>query len=528
MKTILSLFLSLVLLGLAGMAIKLGIDARATRVAAALAPHNPPPIHRTSDWSEPAASDDGSPAGVRQRPLRVGQNPFVPSDSNGRFTSFEAATDRVAAEIFDSCLDRPTLVVWLLDRTDSATDLRHQVAGRLGQVYETLDQFQFAPQSDGGEPAEPRLTSVVGAFGAETEFLTPEPTADRQKVIEAVSSIATESGGEEHTFGAIAAAADRFGRRASDEHRRLLVVVASDEAGDDDQRVDELVGALRKQAIAVYVIGMPAAFGARESLSGIVGIEALHPTRQGPESLESEVLNLGGWQSDWKPIDSGFGPFGLSRLALATGGRFLVVRPFTTYDPAIMSAYMPDYISRALYDELLQTNRARRGVVEAARQPRIDLGVRLETEFRKKDEADLKRQLDQAQRYAARLEPKLQALYPLVEAGQADAARLVEPRWQANYDLALGRLAAARARIEGYNEALAQLKTGRAFPDPTHTTWVLQPTDDVRGDSALEKLAALARKCLNRVQTQHHDTPWASQAARELAAPMGWKWESRP
>ena len=72
------------------------------------------------------------------------------------------------------------------------------------------------------------------------------------------------------------------------------------------------------------------------------------------------------------------------------------------------------------------------------------------------------------------------------------------------------------------------MKTGRAFPDPTHTTWVLVPTDDVHGDSALEKLAALARKCLNRVQTQHEGTPWATQAARELAAPMGWKWESRP
>ena len=88
------------------------------------------------------------------------------------------------------------------------------------------------------------------------------------------------------------------------------MVVASDEAGDDDQRVDELVTALRKQAISVYVIGLPAAFGSRESLSGIVEVESFHPVRQGPESLEAEVLNLGGWQSDWKPIDSGFGPFG--------------------------------------------------------------------------------------------------------------------------------------------------------------------------------------------------------------------------
>jgi len=526
-KTILSLFLSVLLLGLAALAIKIGFDARAAKVAAANASGNSPPIHRTSDWGEAAAPDDGSPGSTPRRPLRVGENPFVAADPSGRFTSFEAATDQVAAEIFDSCLDRPTMVVWLLDRTESATDLRRQVADRLARVYETFDQCQFGPKSGGGESSEPRLVSVVGAFGAETEFLTPEPTADRRQVFEAISSIGADSGGDEHTFGAIAEAADRFGRLASDEHRRLLVVVASDEAGDDDQRLDELVAALRKQAIAVYVIGVPAAFGARESLSGIVGVEALRPIRQGPETLEPEVLNLGGWQSDAKPIDSGFGPFGLSRLALASGGRFLAVRPVVTYDPATMAAYVPDYLSRPLYDELLQTNRARRGVVEAARQPRIDLGVRLETEFYKKDEADLKRKLDEAQRYAARLEPKLQALYPLVEAGQADAARLVEPRWQANYDLTLGRLAAARARIEGYNAALAQLKAGRAFSDPSHTTWVLRPTDEVQGDSALEKLASIARKCLNRVQTQHPNTPWATQAARELAAPMGWKWESQ-
>ncbi len=71
------------------------------------------------------------------------------------------------------------------------------------------------------------------------------------------------------------------------------------------------------------------------------------------------------------------------------------------------------------------------------------------------------------------------------------------------------------------------MKGGRAFPDPSHTTWVLQPTDDEHGDSSLEKLAEQARKCLNRVRSQYPDTPWATQAARELATPMGWEWVSQ-
>ncbi len=449
MKTILSLVLSLVLLGLAGVAIKLALSERASRDAAALAAEETTVAHRSSRPNPPPNASQASSLPQRQPPP-VEQNPFVAADSNGRFNSVGAATDQVAAEIFDSCLDRPTLVVWLFDRTESASELRYKVITRLHEIYPMFDQFRFGPDSP-GVPADPWLTSVVGIFGKEIEFRTPEPTADSHRVIEAISSISEDSSGEEQTFGAIAEAADRFGRLAAEQHRRLLIVVATDEAGDDDQRVDELATILRKRGIALYVIGVPAPFGSRASLAGLVQVEAFHPVRQGPESLEGEVLNLGGWQMEWQPIDSGFGPFALCRLALASGGRFLAVRPVATYEPATMATYEPDYVSRTAYDQLLQTNRARRALVEAARQSRIDLGGHLETKFRKKDEADLKKNLDTAQRTAARLEPKLQAMYALIETGAADAAQLTEPRWRAGYDLALGRVAAARARIEGYN-----------------------------------------------------------------------------
>ncbi len=55
------------------------------------------------------------------------------TDGNRPIYDFAAATDQVAAEIFDSCLDRPTLVVWLLDRTESAADLRRQVVPEVGR-----------------------------------------------------------------------------------------------------------------------------------------------------------------------------------------------------------------------------------------------------------------------------------------------------------------------------------------------------------------------------------------------------------
>jgi von Willebrand factor type A domain-containing protein len=522
-KAILSLVLSLVLLGLAGLAIKLALDTRASKDAAALAAEMPS-RPRPTEPVKPAKTDDPQPAPVERRPPPRGHNPFV-TDGTGRFADFGAATNLVAAEIFDSCLDRPTLVVWLIDATESAADLRRQVNARLAEVYPTLDRFQFGPSADA--VAEPWLVSVVGSFAGTTDFVTPEPTADSAVVVKAAASFGEDSSGDEHTFAAIADAVEHFAPLAEKEHRRMMIVVATDETGDDDQRVDELVTLLRKRAIPLYVIGVPAPFGSHKSLSGLRQVEAFRPVRQGPESLETEVLNLGGWQTDWQPVDSGFGPFALSRLALTSGGRYLAVRQMNSYDPATMAAYTPDYLSRAGYDELVQSNRARRALVDGARQSRIDMGGRLENEFVKTDEAGLKKMLDGAQRAAARLEPKLQALYAVIEAGAADAPQLGEPRWQAGYDLALGRVAAARARIEGYNAALAQMKAGRAFPDPKHTTWVLKPTDEVKGDSTLEKLADQARKCLGRVRTQHPDTPWATQAARELANPMGWQWVSQ-
>ncbi len=457
-----------------------------------------------------------------------GQNPFVRSGSRDHWTSFEDATDHVAAEIYDAVEDRPTLVVWLFDRTASASDQREKVIRRFESIYEKFEGLRAAGHPSFADSKMPRLVSVVGCFGKTVELLTLEPTDSQSTLVQAVSGIRDDGSDEEHPFEAIDVAVKQYEKICRSENRLMMLVVVTDEAGDDDAMVDQLVPKLRKEAIPVYVIGVPAPLGLKSAFTGTVKTESNKPVRQGPESWESEAIDMGGWTGPENALDSGFGPFALSRLALETNGRYMPVRMFSTYDPKQMAQLAPDYVSRAAYDQLLSSNAARRALVEAAKLPHIDLTHSFDQLFfKQKDEAALKRQLDKSQQSSARLEPKVAPFYKALAAGESDRAKLTGARWQVGYDLAMGRAAAMRSRIEGYNAALAQLKAGKSFPDPNHNTWVLRPTNDVKGDSALEKLAGQARKYLNRVVTEHPGTPWAVVANRELGAALGWEWTSR-
>jgi hypothetical protein len=463
-----------------------------------------------------------------ERPVAAGQNPFARHGARDHFTSVQDATNHVAAEIFEAVEDRPTLVVWLFDRTASASDSREKAIQQFESIYKKFEGLKTAGHPSLADSKTPRLLSVVGCFGKSVELLTLEPTDSESTLSQAVSSIRDDGSDEEHPFEAIDVALKQYEKLCRSEKRGMMLVVVSDEAGDDEAMVDQLVPQLRKAAIPVYVVGVAAPLGLNSSLSGSVKTESMKPVRQGPESMESEAIDMGGWMGPENPLDSGFGPFALSRLALETGGRYMAVRQFSSYDPKQMAQLAPDYVSRAAYDQLLSSNAARRALVEAAKLPHIDLTHSFDLLFfKQKDEAAMKRQLDKAQQASARLEPKVAPFYKALAAGESDRNKLTGARWQVGYDLAMGRAAAMRSRIEGYNASLAQLKAGKSFPDPNHNTWVLRATNDVKGDSGLEKLAGQARKYLTRVITEHPGTPWAMVANRELAAPLGWEWVSR-
>jgi hypothetical protein len=74
---------------------------------------------------------------------------------------------------------------------------------------------------------------------------------------------------------------------------------------------------------------------------------------------------------------------------------------------------------------------------------------------------------------------------------------------------------------------LAQAKQGLKFRNERNDTWVLVPSQEVTANSTLSKDATAATTYLERVVSEHADTPWAMDAKRELAQPLGWKWRER-
>jgi hypothetical protein len=269
------------------------------------------------------------------------------------------------------------------------------------------------------------------------------------------------------------------------------------------------------------------------------------PVTLGPESLLPELLKLrfaeGGEE---ELLDSGFGPYGLTRLCYETGGLYFAGHPnrvigrhvsgdetntlsahFSAFfDPDAMRRYQPDYVPAQEYMRLLQTNRARRALIQAAEMTWTSPMENVRLRFPKRDEAELAQSLSLAQRSAAILQPKIDAVCQALLAGEEDRHALNEPRWRAGYDLALGRALAVKVRTDGYNVMLAAAKQGMSFKNPKNNTWILRADGEFTA-SALEKMADNARRYLDGVVSDHPGTPWAMLAQRELETPLGWRWD---
>ena len=97
---------------------------------------------------------------------------------------------------------------------------------------------------------------------------------------------------------------------------------------------------------------------------------------------------------------------------------------------------------------LLAANKARQALHAAAQMASLQLVEFPQLEFAKQSEAELVQQLSRAQQVAARLEPAVGALYDALAEGETDRATLTGPRWQAGFDLALGRAAAAKTPLK--------------------------------------------------------------------------------
>jgi hypothetical protein len=467
------------------------------------------------------------------------------------------AVDRITQEILLSLDERPTLVVWLFDQSGSLQAQRESIAKRFDRVYDELGVIEAS-----GNPAFRRhddkpLLTAVASFGDTIDLHTKQPTDDVASIKQAVRAVRDDPSGRENVFQSVHFLADKYRHyRLRSPRRNVMIVVFTDEAGDDVQQLDATIETCRKFAMPVFVVGVPAPFGREDAFVKYVdpdpnfdqSVQWL-PVHQGPESLLPErlKLNFAGEREYDERIDSGFGPYGLCRLTSETGGLYFTVHPnrkvggevpswetaaysshlAAFFDERVMRTYRPDYVTVDQYYELLSKNRACSALVQAAQLSWTTPMQNVRRRFPKRDDAQLSRDLSVAQREAAKLEPKINQIVATLRQGEPDRTKIIKPRWQAGFDLAMGRALAVKVRTEGYNAMLASAKQGLAFKHAKNDTWILQPTHDVTVNSALAKESQAATAYLKRVVADHPNTPWADDAQRELKQPLGWRWDER-
>lgn len=469
------------------------------------------------------------------------------------------AVDRITFEILESLEERPTLVVWLFDQSGSLHRQRREIRARFDRIYEELGiaENSGAKAFRRDDREIPLLTSLVG-FGSTVTLYTEQPTDDLSEIKSIVENIQVDPSGEEKVFSAITSAAGKYKslRRPHGDvgpQRNVLFVVVTDERGDDANRLESSITICRKWGIPVYVIGVPAPFGREHTLVKYVDPDPKFDQSpqwaqvdQGPETFLPERVQVGFTGNFEKEpvIDSGFGPYALTRLCYETGGIYFTVHPnrnvnrrvkrgeiteFASdlkyfFDPVAMSRYRPDYLSQQDYVTMVKASPLRQALVRAAQMKPATGLSRPRTRFVRREEAQLVADLTRAQQDAAKLERPLVMMAQTLAAGWDGREDEQSPRWKAGFDLALGRVLAQKVRTETYNAMLAAAKRGMPFKEPKNNTWILRPSDEVTVGSKWKSEAEKARDLLTGVTKEHAGTPWALLAQQELKVPIGWAW----
>ncbi len=478
----------------------------------------------------------------------------------------EGAVDRITQEILLSLQERKTTVVWMFDQSASLLRQREEIVERFDRIYGQLgvlkEKGDKAFEKHKNSNSEAPLLTQIYAFGQNIGPMMKNPTDDVEKIKEVVRSIETDRSGIENVFQAVTLAVNdhkalrRINPSTGDRKRNVLLIIVSDEAGDDFQSLDSAVSNCKKYQVPVYVIGVPAPFGRKATFVKWVDPDPEFdqtpqwaPVSQGPESLFPERLrlNFSGAQrfEEESILDSGFGPFGLTRLCYETGGIYFTVHPnrkmnsrvrrreteeYSAYfshffDPSIMRRYKPDYVTTETYMKKIRENQCRLALLQAAEQSWLNPMEPPQMRFEKLNEATFVNEVTQAQQAAAILEPKVLRLYNILKTGEQDREEEVSLRWKAGFDLAMGRVLAVKVRTSTYNQMLALAKSKLKFEDAKNNTWTLEAADEITTGSQARKEAERAKMYLQRVIDEHPNTPWAMLAEKELASPIGWKWQ---
>jgi hypothetical protein len=434
----------------------------------------------------------------------------------------DSAFDRVEAEIRAAAGDRKTLVVYICDQ--AASQMVNRLADRASRLLKGSGTASTIQQN---------LSAAVVSFGDDVKVVTPSPVNDSASLAKALNEVKGNSPPGKLAYKAVATAADTFGKFRNQDYEVLFVMLA-DEAAPDEEALKTALAKLKRDNIPVYAFGTPQPFfskdlkiSAGKPAGASWGVE--HITVYTPAKL-----------NDADYVDSGYGNFGLERITRLTEGKFFRSRGRTStgwatdangdIKPELIRKYAPEYISEAEYKAKAEENKARNALLEASKlviDAQFEPPVMTFLAGDDENQARFATAITAAQRKAAAPQQEFEKILTVLQAGEADRGKLGSPRWEAAYDLALGRAYAALARTLGYNKMLAQVKQGKAFTKPTSNTWELVSSPNFAGDSQLNTMAKKSREYLTRVVEQHPGTPWADIASKELMSDCGWDWEER-
>ena len=464
----------------------------------------------------------------------------VPGTTGEALIQLDTALDRVTWEIAKNLQERKVLVVWMLDASASLVPQRQVLAKRLRRIYGELDALEHAEQIPRLE--RPILTGVV-TFGAQTKFITKEPTDKFDDILNGIQTADTDPSGVENVFAAVNQIMDNWHKYRTDNGRRIMLITITDEAGDDHGGPMEMaIKKCQQYGAKGYVIGPAAPFGRRKGYVPYVAKENGRtyqlPVDLGPESVVVENIDLPYWYEgpQLTYLSSGFGPYALTRLVKETGGVYFMTNMTTNsglstigeFDSGIMKAFEPDYrfSSPAQFMQDMVKHPLRAAVVamaEYSQTTNLRAQGTPQLEFRVQPN-NFRQQFSDAQKSAAisslAIDNILARMPPNVEKLYSSEPSL---RWRLAFSLSYGRLLAQKVRAFEYNSALAQLKGTYTDADITGKVnhFIFRPDNELTYAPSLKKQARIAEENLQRVLKEAPGTPWAMMAARELKDGFG-------
>lgn len=484
----------------------------------------------------------------------------VMGETGAAVEGYGAAMSRLTRELLRMMRDSRVLVVWLFDESESMKDDQVRIRDEFHKVYEELgiaakveDPAKTRRGRAGDRPQdEPLLTAIVG-WGEKTHYLLETPSADLNKIRDAIDKIDVDESGLENMSQTVREVVGKYRQAAIRQERRLVLVMVSDESGDDGQYIEEAINEVKRANAPVYILGRESVFGYPYARMRWVdpkyGLSHWLDVNRGPETAQPEALQWNGFSRRYDVYQSGFGPYEQVRLAKESGGIFFLLpneeenlsglgaADRRSFDFLAMKEYQPKLESRREYEQ------------ERDRSPQFrkriwDVIVTLNPHLDGQLNVDQWNYPVDPPAFAERGKPNFdKALRSMTLANQA--AKILEEikphrdreeswRWRAAYDLAYAQILAYRVRLFQYLLALDQHAKQAPRPkDPKTNGWDLHITRDLLPPDPeqvkitqvnweeLEAQRKKAEELYRFVIEQHPGTPWARRAQQELNEGFG-------